>query len=230
MLPLEKFSGFDLGTSKYKKKRADFFALSIYGLVIFPKALGHTDDAILDLFDRLDKKVTLVPTILAETFRSLSAYRRAGEGRFIRCAQLLLAWFYSYFWEEFKVGETDKKVGRVKDVARIRRRRLEVRSRENEKGKNKAEKDLDNLKIDYKKLRLSMKTTSHNSSIELKASLNNIEELNGKIEELDATLKNCELRVELLETNNEHYKEELQRFQGQIRDRDHIIGETVTQV
>ncbi|MBA0682658.1 hypothetical protein Goari_024354, partial [Gossypium aridum] len=56
---------------------------SIYGLVIFPKALGHTDDAILDLFDRLDKKVTLVPTILAETFRSLSAYRRAGEGRFI---------------------------------------------------------------------------------------------------------------------------------------------------
>ncbi|MBA0682657.1 hypothetical protein Goari_024354, partial [Gossypium aridum] len=79
--------------------------ISITGmrLVIFPKALGHTDDAILDLFDRLDKKVTLVPTILAETFRSLSAYRRAGEGRFIRCAQLLLAWFYSYFWEVKKV-------------------------------------------------------------------------------------------------------------------------------
>ncbi|MBA0749449.1 hypothetical protein Gogos_003374, partial [Gossypium gossypioides] len=27
------------------KKRVDVFALSIYGLVIFPKALGHIDEA-----------------------------------------------------------------------------------------------------------------------------------------------------------------------------------------
>ncbi|MBA0783924.1 hypothetical protein Gotri_001563 [Gossypium trilobum] len=59
------------------KKRVDIFALSIYGLIIFSKALGHIDEAVSDLFDRLDKKVTPVPTILAETFRSLSAYRRA---------------------------------------------------------------------------------------------------------------------------------------------------------
>ncbi|MBA0661932.1 hypothetical protein Goklo_006154 [Gossypium klotzschianum] len=77
------------------------FALSIYGLVIFPRALGHIDEAISDLFDRLDKGVTLVPAILAETFRSLNGCRRAGEGRFIGCAQLLLAWFHSHFW---KVG------------------------------------------------------------------------------------------------------------------------------
>ncbi|MBA0859820.1 hypothetical protein Goshw_011142, partial [Gossypium schwendimanii] len=44
-----------------------------------------------------------VPAILAETFRSLSACRRAGEGRFIKCAQLLLAWFYSHFWKVEKV-------------------------------------------------------------------------------------------------------------------------------
>ncbi|MBA0612576.1 hypothetical protein Godav_013167 [Gossypium davidsonii] len=31
----------------------------------------------------LTKRVTPDPTILAETFRSLSAYQRAGEGRFI---------------------------------------------------------------------------------------------------------------------------------------------------
>ncbi|MBA0667441.1 hypothetical protein Goklo_000524 [Gossypium klotzschianum] len=37
------------------KKRVDVFTLSIYGLVIFPKALGHIDDAVLDLFDRLEK-------------------------------------------------------------------------------------------------------------------------------------------------------------------------------
>ncbi|MBA0573160.1 hypothetical protein Golob_000450 [Gossypium lobatum] len=38
-------------------KKVDVFALSIYGLVIFPKALGHINDAVLDLFDRLDKRV-----------------------------------------------------------------------------------------------------------------------------------------------------------------------------
>ncbi|MBA0562636.1 hypothetical protein Golob_007664, partial [Gossypium lobatum] len=53
------------------KNKVDVFALSIYGLVVFPKALGHVDDAVTDLFDRLDKRVTLVLVILAETFRSL---------------------------------------------------------------------------------------------------------------------------------------------------------------
>ncbi|MBA0844672.1 hypothetical protein Goarm_023438 [Gossypium armourianum] len=33
------------------KKKVNVFALSIYRLVIFPKVLGHIDDAILDLFD-----------------------------------------------------------------------------------------------------------------------------------------------------------------------------------
>ncbi|MFQ6669403.1 hypothetical protein Gotur_034660 [Gossypium turneri] len=56
------------------KKRVDIFALSIYGLVIFPKALGHMDEAVSDLFDRLDKRVTPVPAILAKTFRSLNTF------------------------------------------------------------------------------------------------------------------------------------------------------------
>ncbi|MBA0856287.1 hypothetical protein Goshw_026068 [Gossypium schwendimanii] len=79
------------------KKRFDIFALSIYGLVIFPKALGHVDEAVSDLFDRLDNGVTPVPAILAETFRSLNSCRKADEGRFIGCAQLLLVWFHSHF-------------------------------------------------------------------------------------------------------------------------------------
>ncbi|MBA0785361.1 hypothetical protein Gotri_027319, partial [Gossypium trilobum] len=33
------------------RKKIDVFALSIYGLVIFPKALGHVDEAVTDLFD-----------------------------------------------------------------------------------------------------------------------------------------------------------------------------------
>ncbi|MFQ6667727.1 hypothetical protein Gotur_033643 [Gossypium turneri] len=48
--------------------------------------------------------VTLVLAILAETFRSLNACRRAGEGRFIGCAQLFLAWFHSHFWKIDKVS------------------------------------------------------------------------------------------------------------------------------
>ncbi|MBA0854774.1 hypothetical protein Goshw_004786 [Gossypium schwendimanii] len=79
------------------KKRVDVFTLGIYGLVIFPKALRHIDESVSDLFDRLSKRVTPVPAILAETFRSLNACRRASKGRFIGCAQLLLAWFHSYF-------------------------------------------------------------------------------------------------------------------------------------
>ncbi|KAL1155590.1 hypothetical protein V6Z11_A08G035300 [Gossypium hirsutum] len=86
------------------KKRVDVFALSLYGLIVFPKALGHIDEAVSDLFDRLDKGTTPVPAILAETFRSLNTCRRAGEGRFIGCAQLFLAWFHSHFWKVEKVS------------------------------------------------------------------------------------------------------------------------------
>ncbi|MBA0753618.1 hypothetical protein Gogos_020331, partial [Gossypium gossypioides] len=91
-------------TGMNERKRVNVFALSIYGLVIFLKALGHVEEAVTDLFDRLDKRVTPVLAILAETFRSLSACRKAGEGRFIGCAQLLLAWFHSHFWKVDKVS------------------------------------------------------------------------------------------------------------------------------
>ncbi|MBA0703199.1 hypothetical protein Goari_026920, partial [Gossypium aridum] len=37
------------------EKRVEVFALSIYSLIIFPRALGHVDEAVTDLFDRLDK-------------------------------------------------------------------------------------------------------------------------------------------------------------------------------
>ncbi|MFQ6653029.1 hypothetical protein Gotur_024640 [Gossypium turneri] len=87
-----------------ERKNVDIFTLSIYGLVVFPKTLGHIDEAVTDLFDRLDKRVSPVPVFFVETFRSLNACRRAGEGRFIGCAQLLLAWFHSHFWKVDKVS------------------------------------------------------------------------------------------------------------------------------
>ncbi|MBA0799612.1 hypothetical protein Gohar_010118 [Gossypium harknessii] len=62
------------------------------------------DKAVSDLFDRLDRRVTPVSVILVETFRSLNACWRTGEGRSIGCAQLLLAWFHSHFWKVEKVS------------------------------------------------------------------------------------------------------------------------------
>ncbi|XP_052488683.1 uncharacterized protein LOC128041909 [Gossypium raimondii] len=164
------------------------------------------------------------------------------------------------------------------------------------KGKNKAEEDLDSLKMDYKKLRLSMRTVglgktseqwqqeikvektkadqwekkfqdalvrestleknlsecqneearlkarvaelekslhlhrSRNSVIELRASLNRIEELKGKIEDLEDALHNSELQMEHLERRNEQCQEQFHHSQNQIRERDYIMGEAVTQV
>ncbi|MBA0620347.1 hypothetical protein Godav_006082 [Gossypium davidsonii] len=65
-------------TGMNTKKKVDVFALSIYGLVVFPNTLGHVDEAVTDLFDRLDKKVTPV--------------------------SLLLALFHSHFWKVDKVS------------------------------------------------------------------------------------------------------------------------------
>ncbi|KAK8565690.1 hypothetical protein V6N12_059245 [Hibiscus sabdariffa] len=80
-------------------KQVDLLALSIYGFVIFPKSLGYIDNAVVELFSSLHKGVNPVPAILAETFRSFTTCKKAGEGRFIGCAQLLLVWFHSHFWK-----------------------------------------------------------------------------------------------------------------------------------
>ncbi|MFQ6624126.1 hypothetical protein Gotur_003839 [Gossypium turneri] len=73
------------------------------------------------------------------------------------------------------------------------------------------------------------KGVRHNSVIELKASRSKIEELKGKIEELETALHNCELRVKLLEVNNEQWQEQLHRSQDQVMDRDYVMA-ALTQV
>ncbi|MBA0637235.1 hypothetical protein Godav_029605 [Gossypium davidsonii] len=40
-------------TGMNAKKKVDVFALSVYGLVLFPKALGHVDEAVTDLLTDL---------------------------------------------------------------------------------------------------------------------------------------------------------------------------------
>ncbi|KAK5795277.1 hypothetical protein PVK06_036535 [Gossypium arboreum] len=92
------------------------------------------------------------------------------------------------------------------------------------KGKRKVEEDLDNLKTDYKKLHMSMRTA------ELEKTLNRIENLKGKAGELEIALQNCELRIEFHESNNEQWKEQLHRSQDQVRERDYVMAEAVAQI
>ncbi|MFQ6660011.1 hypothetical protein Gotur_028674 [Gossypium turneri] len=69
-------------------KRVDLFALAIYGLIVFPKVLGHIEVAVVDFFEKLRQRINPVPTILAETFRSLHACRKKREGLFIGTSML----------------------------------------------------------------------------------------------------------------------------------------------
>ncbi|KAG8476670.1 hypothetical protein CXB51_030010 [Gossypium anomalum] len=435
-----------------ERKRVDILALSIYGLVIFPKALRHVDESVIDLFERLEKGITPVPAILAETFRSLSDCRKTGEGRFIGCAQLLMVWFHGHFWKvdkisyrvfsenysplkeeaaiqrredisekkwmeilqnlkegdiewraywmvpdeimyrcgnfdwvpllgiwgatgytpllalrqyksrqfvptthglaqyefSFKGAHYKKKVRELSDAWKqtrwmkrlavgamitpeydrwfkkrvndnvprsslentrpimeqlqiapseleIIKQDFEKKSSELEKkieqleeekmhlkldadvqrseaekwrkGKTKAEEDLDSLKNDYKKLRVSMRTAAQarnedlekslsenrneqgelrarvvelekslyqyrnrNTALELRASLSKIEEMKGRIEELEVSLQNCEMRIQFSEVKEDCWKKQLHQAQDQIRNRDYVMGEAITQI
>ncbi|MFQ6653337.1 hypothetical protein Gotur_024780, partial [Gossypium turneri] len=71
---------------------------------------------------------------------------------------------------------------------------------------------------------------NQNSVMELRASLNRIEEMKERIEELETTLRNYEIQIEYLEANEDRQNEQLHYFQNQVRDRDHIMGEAVVQI
>ncbi|KAA3466634.1 tropomyosin-1-like [Gossypium australe] len=71
---------------------------------------------------------------------------------------------------------------------------------------------------------------SCNFEIELKSSLNKIKEMEGRIEELESALHSCELRIELLETREGRWKEELHHSHDQIRNRDYLMGDAIVQI
>ena len=65
------------------------FALSIYGLAIFPVMLLYIEMVVVDTFEQIQHGSNPSPAILAEIFRSLNCCRRNHEGRFLGCAPLL---------------------------------------------------------------------------------------------------------------------------------------------
>ncbi|MFQ6622913.1 hypothetical protein Gotur_003047, partial [Gossypium turneri] len=192
------------------------------------------------------------------------------------------AWKQTHRMKRFTVGAmiTPEYHGWRKQIEQIEEEKMNLRldadvqkleAERLKKGKVRAEEDLDSLKIDYKKLRLSMRTArfqeiqaqnetlkrslsenqkekgelenrvtesevslhrhqNRNSVMELRASLNRIEEMKERIEELEAALRNCEIRIEYLEANEDNQNEQLHYFQNQVRDRDHIMGEAMAQI
>ncbi|MBA0729713.1 hypothetical protein Golax_000026 [Gossypium laxum] len=248
------------------KKKVDVFALNIYGLVIFPKALGHVDEAVTYLFDRLDKRVTpyrsrqFIPTTrgLAEC-----EFSYKGDGCKKKIQEISNAWNqtrrikrlavgsmmtpeYNEWWvrrindnilepsqensrsieehlrvvpskleiirQDFETrnAELEKKIEQMEEEKINLRLDMDVQKLEAEKlkkGKNKAEQDLNSLKIDYKKLRLSMRTVG-----------------------LGKTLEQWREKIRGEKNKADRWERKFQEVQNQVRNRDHIMGEAVAQV
>ncbi|MBA0767157.1 hypothetical protein Gotri_016102, partial [Gossypium trilobum] len=175
------------------KKRVDIFALSIYGLVIFPKALGYIDEAASDLFNRHEKRVTPVPVekvfyrVLFENYSPLKELvatpRRDNILEEKWMGKTSKQWRQEIKEENIKADQWEKKF----QDARVRENALErdlLESQNENVGLRAWVAELERSLHQYR---------SHNFVIELKASLNKIEELKGKIEELETALQNCEL-------------------------------------
>ena len=56
------------------------FAITIYGMVIFPKVPNLIKADIVDLVKQVEHQANHAPFIMAETIRSLNFCRRKGEG------------------------------------------------------------------------------------------------------------------------------------------------------
>ncbi|XVE92954.1 hypothetical protein REPUB_Repub01dG0148600 [Reevesia pubescens] len=81
-----------------KEQSMELFALSIYGLVIFLKVLGHIEISVIDFFGQLiGNKINPTPSIVAETIRTLNFCKRKGKGRLLACTQLFYIWVQSHF-------------------------------------------------------------------------------------------------------------------------------------
>ena len=72
------------------------FALSLYGLVVFPRMLGYIEMAVVDTFEQIQDGSNPSFAILVGTFLSLNYYRCNQEGRFLRCTPLLYIWIRSH--------------------------------------------------------------------------------------------------------------------------------------
>ena len=72
-------------------------ALSIYGLIIFPRVIRHVEMTVIDFFKQVQNHVNPSLAIVAETIRSLNICRSKSDERFMRCLPMLYVWLRSHF-------------------------------------------------------------------------------------------------------------------------------------
>uniref|UniRef100_A0A2N9HSP9 DUF7745 domain-containing protein n=1 Tax=Fagus sylvatica TaxID=28930 RepID=A0A2N9HSP9_FAGSY len=85
---------FIAGKKGWKKFRINAFKIAFAGIFLFPTSAGRIDLGIIPLV--FSEGRSIIPAILCETVRSLSYYRRQGEGVPMFCTQLLQLWFCSH--------------------------------------------------------------------------------------------------------------------------------------
>ncbi|MBA0739508.1 hypothetical protein Gogos_012771 [Gossypium gossypioides] len=78
-------------------RHLSLFTFAVYGLIVFPKALGYVSVELADFLFHIEKMVNLAPEVLAETIISLNFIRRKWDRHFLGCAQLLFIWMKSHF-------------------------------------------------------------------------------------------------------------------------------------
>ena len=57
----------------------DMFALTVYGIMIFPQSSRYVDATVVDLIEQMDNQINHVPAIVAETIQSLNYCRRKSK-------------------------------------------------------------------------------------------------------------------------------------------------------
>ena len=71
--------------------------LAIYGLIIFPRVIGHVEIIVIDFFEQVQNHANPSLAIVAETIRSLNVYRRKSSECFMGCLFILYVWLWSHF-------------------------------------------------------------------------------------------------------------------------------------
>ncbi|MBA0638003.1 hypothetical protein Godav_028936 [Gossypium davidsonii] len=82
-------------------RHLSLFAFAVYGLIVFPKALGYVSVELVDFLFHIEKVVNLTPEVLTETIISLNFIRGKGDRRFLGCTQLFV-WMKSHFKRLYK--------------------------------------------------------------------------------------------------------------------------------
>ncbi|KAK5825577.1 hypothetical protein PVK06_020430 [Gossypium arboreum] len=110
-------------------------------------------------------------------------------------------------------------------------REAQARNKDLEKSLSKSRNERGKLRARVAELEKSLhQYRNRNTAIELRASLSQIEEMKGRIGELEASLQNCKMRIQFFEANEDRWKEHLHHPQDQVRNRDYLMGEAITQI